>query len=60
MTFKNLKIGQKLAFSFSVVIVLMLLLAMFAYARMNGLASGIELLNKDRYPKNRISPYDQR
>ena len=51
MNFKNLKIGQKLAFSFSVVIALMLLLATLAYIRVNGLASGIELLNKDRYPK---------
>lgn len=51
MKFKNLKIGQKLAFSFSIVIALMLLLAMLAYARVNGLASGIEILNKDHYPK---------
>ncbi|OYY99307.1 MAG: methyl-accepting chemotaxis protein, partial [Polaromonas sp. 28-63-22] len=51
MNIQNLKIGQKLMFSFAIVITLILMLATLAYTRINGLTEDITLTNSDRYPK---------
>ena len=51
MSIKNLKIGQKLMFSFATVIALMLALSTLSYTRIVDLADDITLTNSDRYPK---------
>ena len=51
MNIQNLKLGQKLMFSFAIVITLMLVLAALAYTRISTLADDITLTNSDRYPK---------
>lgn len=55
MRFKSLRIGQRLALGFGVVIALMILLASLAYIRISGLNSEITILVKDRYPKTAIA-----
>ncbi len=51
---KNLSIGRRLALGFAAVIVLMVLMAVLAYARLGELTKAIELTNKDRFPKTEL------
>ena len=55
MHINSLRIGQRLALGFGVVIALMILLACLAYIRIAGLNSEITILVKDRYPKTAIA-----
>ncbi|MDP3844446.1 MAG: methyl-accepting chemotaxis protein [Oxalobacteraceae bacterium] len=55
MTIKKLRIGQRLALGFGVVIALLIMLASLAYVRIASLNSEINLLVKDRYPKTVIA-----
>ncbi|NMM38542.1 MAG: HAMP domain-containing protein [Glaciimonas sp.] len=52
---KKLRIGQRLALGFGVVIALLIMLASLAYVRITSLNSEINLLVKDRYPKTVIA-----
>ncbi|MES2264833.1 MAG: methyl-accepting chemotaxis protein [Pseudomonadota bacterium] len=51
MIFKNLKVGQRLGFSFAVIIVLLLAMATLSLVRVAGLNAELMLTNEDRYPK---------
>ena len=51
MKYQDLKIGYRLALGFGSVVVLMLILATLAYARLNALADDMRLTDQDRYPK---------
>ncbi len=55
MHFKKLRIGQRLALGFGVVIALLIMLASLAYVRIASLNSEITLLVNDRYPKTVIA-----
>ncbi|MGV8900148.1 MAG: methyl-accepting chemotaxis protein [Burkholderiaceae bacterium] len=55
MHFKKLRIGQRLALGFGVVIALLIMLASLAYVRIASLNSEINLLVNDRYPKTVIA-----
>jgi len=55
MNIKKLRIGQRLALGFGVVIALLIMLASLAYVRIASLNSEINLLVKDRYPKTVIA-----
>jgi methyl-accepting chemotaxis protein len=55
MNIKSLRIGQRLALGFGVVIALMILLASLAYLRISSLNAEITVLVKDRYPKTAIA-----
>ncbi|HEU5436503.1 MAG TPA: methyl-accepting chemotaxis protein [Telluria sp.] len=54
MSLKNLSIGLRLALGFAAVIVLMLLMAALAYARLGELNKAIEVTNNDRFPKTQL------
>jgi len=51
MSLKNLRIGQKLMFSFGAVIALLLVVTTLAHTRLGVLSEDIKLMNTDRYPK---------
>jgi methyl-accepting chemotaxis protein len=51
MNINNIKIGQRLALGFGLVIALLLVLAALSYSRIGSLNSEIELIGEDRYPK---------
>ncbi|SFU98857.1 methyl-accepting chemotaxis protein [Pseudoduganella namucuonensis] len=51
MNYKNLKVGQRLAISFGIVIALLLALAVLAVARITGLSAELANNNDNRYPK---------
>lgn len=52
---KKLKIGQRLALGFGIVIILLMLLAALAYSRIGGLSGEIANTVNDRYPKTVIA-----
>src|SRR5512135_1252969 len=49
--FKNMKIGARLALGFSMVLVLLIVVALIGIARLSELNRETELIVKDRYPK---------
>jgi methyl-accepting chemotaxis protein len=51
MNIKNLKIGQRLGLSFGLIVTLLLILAVFAYNRVDDVKKELDLMSKDRYPK---------
>jgi methyl-accepting chemotaxis protein len=51
MNIGNLKIGQKLMFSFAAVVALLLLLATLSYSRVASLSSEISVMGEESYPK---------
>ena len=51
---KNVSIGRRLGLGFAAVIVLMLLMAALAYARLGELNKAIALTNQDRFPKTQL------
>ncbi|MFZ6653618.1 methyl-accepting chemotaxis protein [Undibacterium sp. TJN19] len=51
MHIKNLKIAQKLGLSFSLIVVLLVMISAVAYLRVGNLKTEIDLMNYDRYPK---------
>jgi methyl-accepting chemotaxis protein len=55
MNIKKMRIGQRLALGFGVVIVLLIMLASLAYLRIASLNGEITLIVKDRYPKTVIA-----
>ncbi|MEO6352322.1 MAG: methyl-accepting chemotaxis protein, partial [Burkholderiaceae bacterium] len=55
MNIKKLRIGQRLALGFGIVIALLIMLASLAYVRIASMNSEINLLVKDRYPKTVIA-----
>ncbi|CAN5827432.1 methyl-accepting chemotaxis protein [soil metagenome] len=55
MHIKNIRIGQRLALGFGVVIALLILLAGLSYFRIGGLSGEISLMVNDRYPKTVIA-----
>lgn len=55
MNIKKMRIGQRLALGFGVVIALLIMLASLAYLRIASLNSEITLIVKDRYPKTVIA-----
>ncbi len=55
MKLKNLRIGQRLALGFGVVIALLIMLAALSYSRIASLAGEFNLTIKDRYPKTVVS-----
>ncbi len=55
MHIKNIRIGQRLALGFGVVIALLMLLAGLSYFRIGGLSGEISLMVNDRYPKTVIA-----
>ena len=52
---RKLKIGQRLALGFGIVIILLMLLAALAYSRIGGLSGEIANTVNDRYPKTVIA-----
>jgi methyl-accepting chemotaxis protein len=52
---RKLKIGQRLALGFGIVIILLMLLAALAYSRIGGLSGEITNTVNDRYPKTVIA-----
>lgn len=55
MNIKKLRIGQRLALGFGVVIALLIMLASLAYLRIASMNGEITLLVNDRYPKTVIA-----
>ena len=51
MKLHNLKVGQRLALSFSLVIALLIVVSALAYLRVSDLSNEINLSSEDRYPK---------
>ena len=55
MNIRKLRIGQRLALGFGVVIALLIMLASLSYIRIGSLDGEINLMVKDRYPKTVIA-----
>jgi methyl-accepting chemotaxis protein len=55
MNLQNIRIGQRLALGFGVVIALLALLAGLSYYRISGLSKEISTMVKDRYPKTVVA-----
>ncbi|WMW79340.1 methyl-accepting chemotaxis protein [Undibacterium cyanobacteriorum] len=55
MNFQNIRIGQRLALGFGVVIALLVLLAGLSYYRITGLSKEVSTMVKDRYPKTVVA-----
>lgn len=55
MNFQNIRIGQRLALGFGVVIALLVLLAGLSYYRITGLSKEVSTMVQDRYPKTVVA-----
>ena len=51
MNIKNLKVGQRLALSFGIVLALLVVLALMSYVRLGDIAADVKVSNEDFYPK---------